>query len=303
MQHRLWGASLIVLAVLGVLVVANVAGRRVAGDGAREPIAGPPQVGDCLVEPPSTELSASVYPGASILHVRTGPCAMANYGEVVLVARPGAGFPLDTAGGVTSAEPRACAPYAREYLRHSTGAPELADSGRPWRPLATRRLGVIGPDRDQVAAGQEWLACVAHPRSAPYPGTVRAAPGGVTEAGAAAAFSTCQSWSLTPERADVPCGQPHTTESFGIVGVDSAGGPPSQALVDSCGKLVSALTGMADPTAAGLLTVIVDEPQPPTWTQSTESYRRRFTCRVETAGAQPLTRSLLGWENRPLPLG
>ena len=291
------------LAVLGVLVVANVGGRRVAGDAAREPIPGPPRVGDCLVEPPGGEQSAMLFSGAPVQHVRTGPCGSVNYGEVVLVAEPSGGFPLRTVGALVSIEPRECSPYAREYLRHTVGAPELASSGRPWRPLATRRLGVIGPDRDQFADGQVWLACVAYPRTSPYAGSVRARGDGPTDTGAASAFSTCQSWSLTQERADVPCGQPHISESFGILGVDGAGGPPSPDLVASCGLLITALTGMADPTAGGALTVTVDEPQAPTWTQSTESYRRRFTCRVEAAGHQPLTRSLLGWENRALPLG
>jgi hypothetical protein len=51
MDRRRWGFVLVIGVLLLALVVPNVSGRRIAGRSLAAPIAGPPQVGDCLTWP------------------------------------------------------------------------------------------------------------------------------------------------------------------------------------------------------------------------------------------------------------
>ena len=300
MPRRVLGSILVALAVVGVLLGANLGGRRIAGTATPEPVPGPPRVGDCLLEPASGQLAAATSAGTPVLNIPTGRCRGESHGEVVFVAEDVADARVPAAGPAIL-ERRDCVPHAREYVRHGITVWSVADGGPSWRPLAVRHLGLLGPDPYQVAAGQQWRACVAYPRNGAYFGTVRASAVGATSSEAAWAFSSCEATSLRGITVEVRCDDVHVVELFGTVRVDLTDAPSADVLLDSCGQLVSSLTGLADPTSGGELAVWVRTSPMAAPPQSGDD-EQRYACGVETVGDRRLTRSLLGWENRPLPL-
>ncbi len=300
--HRAIGLLVLLLAVTSALVIPGLDGRQVSGAGHRAPVPPPPQVGDCALDRPGEMRSALTFSGAPILHVPTGSCDAANYGEIVSVT-DSAEFPRVVAGDVVNPDPLACADPAWAHVRHSSGPARGADGDPiPWRPFSTRRVGILGPDLWQYRDGQRWLACVFYPGRAPYQGSVGSTSGAASP-DAASAFSVCQT-ATNRGPVDVACDGPHTIELLGVTGDTRAS---DQALLESCRDLTASITGMADPTAGGTLAVSLRPtssapsviPIAMDWARP----RPHQLCQIERADGGLLTASLIGLGDRPLPLG
>ena len=136
-------------------------------------------------------------------------------------------------------DPNACVPPVRDYLGWTA---------QPWDPVLLDALFLLGPDADQVADGQRWIACALGTGSNGYPGL---RPGRVRSA--ADLYGRCQD-TRQGARSRVSCTDPHDVELFGtaVVGADDQAG-----LDASCTTLVTARSELADPTAGGRLAVRV----------------------------------------------
>lgn len=138
-----------------------------------------------------------------------------------------------------------------------------------------RQVSVVftGPDQRQLASGQLWVACVVVPQvtdshqgtSAPYEGSVR---NGFKHLPAPPGLSFCseqeQDTYSTPVSVD--CTSGHRAEILGYKAVNpTAAGNGSAVSNDQevpCAQFATSVTGMADPTAGGRLTVRVQISEP-----------------------------------------
>jgi hypothetical protein len=221
----LGGAILLGLVAL-MVVVASVRGTLVAGRAVAPPVPAPPEQGHCLLENPFdagfTEFV--VYEDDALPAWRTAPCEGARFGEVVSV---GAGVGLDASFQDGSWE--RCWNDAFGYL----GLPDPAGADGHRSTHVNVMAALTGPDRRQLAAGQDWAACV-----------VQLAPSG-TGTGLTVEHSLRDAWSRTEDRRllamcvnDVRllyptgCRDPHGAEQISSWSGDPAGfGQPD---ADAC---------------------------------------------------------------------
>lgn len=274
-----WGVIVIGLSLIAAVVVpaAFGVGARIAGQSIRGPIPAPPGVGSCLLSPVDPAGSALQFMIGSIGSARLGPCAGAdgsNAGEIVSVTSDRRTFPRSGATATASPDPRACVSAAADYL----GWPDAT-----WSPAAARTIVLLGPDAIQYTFGQQWLACAIIPTETGYHGSL----GDRTDRSAADAYGQCRL--LGPGApAPIPCRQPHDIELVAAAVGDQA---EDKDLMPSCLALLSAVTGLRDPTASGRLQVV---------TESDRMLGRR-TCGVRVVGSGRLQHSLLNWSDEPLP--
>ncbi len=297
MDRRVAGAVVLVAAVLVALAIPSATGRRIAGTAARLSTPDPPELGQCLSAAPEPTLA---YGRVTAFAAPAAPCGAANYGEIVFVARDLRAFPSTMAFDRTSSvDPGVCESPARGYLGwdpagSATGAGP-ADTARAladWRPVLTQTLVLIGPDEAQFLAGQRWIGCAMLPRQAPFSGSLRtgAASGAFP---AADAYGSCRAHPSGALRRELPCSVAHDAEIFGWAAtrgwgaptLDSAERGPAQpgpaargeeSMLASCRALVTAVTGMTDPSAGGSLRVVVETDR-----ASEAAGSGRATCLVE----------------------
>jgi len=298
MSRRWWGAAVVVGALLSALIATNISGSRTAGTPMAAALPVRPAAGDCLLSDPGDLPSALEQPATQVLVGSFGPCGNGNFGEVVWVS--------DGGQGNGDAEDRMadlllvdCWQPATHYL----DAPEVAHNNDPpvdqppnWVPAAMRAIVQFSPDRAQYASGQAWVACVILPREAPYPGSVRGQQSGP----ATNAFGSCRASDREADGPYVPCAESHDSEVFGYVTADSADIP---ALLESCGQLISATTGLADVTVGGRLSLWVEiggsfgDP----FRQQSNRGVTPAKCTLSTTGGGRLAASLIGTGSAPLP--
>ena len=325
MDRRWWGTAVVVLALLAAFIVPNFAGRRIDGSATRVPIPDPPQVGQCLLADINGQRSAFNYMQVVVAAAPVGPCADANYGEVVSVTADHHDFPSTVVNRMRHPESLACQPIARQYLGwptppvsatdgsegvDSTLSPTGAHGGAlgPWWPVSTGFVGLLGPDISQYLSGQKWIACVVYPRAGEYSGTVRGGRAGP----AAAAFGSCQDGAESAVQRRVSCRGPHDTEIFAIASRVDA---DSDVLTATCRELVASATTMADPMAGGALAVEVmirgsfgDSARPinpgsgsPVFEDPVDAERGQVACAISVVGDRKLVGSLTGLGDGPLP--
>ena len=144
MDRRTAGVVLVLLAIVGVVVIAVTPGRRLTGSPTAAPFPASPAAGDCLLDPTDPDNR----PAGSRRIPVFGPCSgHATLGEVVAVR-------IASGGSVGPVEPRGCRTEAlhRAGLQGSTtfrpvGAPAVGPvdwtSAEHMRTIAQYRLGVI----------------------------------------------------------------------------------------------------------------------------------------------------------------
>ena len=309
-------------ALLLVAVVASRHSHLIAGSGVASPVPGPPAVGDCVLDPVfdsillATTLTATsggtspVYPV-----VRTQSCRLDRYGDVAsVIASPKPTVVRGDADNRYLEDPNedTCRRDAVKYL----GLPAERSQGF-WQPAAGYITSLSGPSLRQEAAGQHWAACIVsipQPGVTPTPSTTKVAGppplqygGSIRDALHTGAqrdqLGNCMPASDLPgDGNSVVCGRPHAFEVMGLGGSADHAVDRSQ-LQTTCRQLVGRLTGMADPTAAGALTIDI-------YAWDMDGSLRSIShvpsnvgliCGVATTGTRKLHGSLLALGTQPIP--
>lgn len=256
MMRRWWGLVLVAVVLLTGLAVARVAGPGIVGTGRAEPVPGPPVAGECIAATDGASPTLLSFNdrqlGGRAPAAATGPCDGEIYGEVVVVIDA-----ASRAGSTDSGVEEPLDPAIDECLTAGSAFVGVSGTAAGAEPTWSHRLqyysAFAGPDDRQRAAGQDWLACVLRPANPdddttvpPYRGTLRDAIFTGVErdrTGVCAPDPTLEDF--------VPCSLPHLGENFGLANTRE---PSTRAeWEDSCRAWVSALTGLADPTADGQL--------------------------------------------------
>ena len=288
MDRRAAGAVVLIAAVLVALAIPTTTGRRIAGSAARSTVLDAPEFGQCLSAAPEPTVA---YRRVTAFAAPVGPCGPASFGEIVFVAPDLRAFPSSMEFDRTSfVDASVCEAPARAYLgwdpgvwNGSAGPTDIERALADWHPVLTQTLVLMGPDAAQYLAGQRWIGCAMLPRQAPYSGSVRtgAASGAFP---AADAYGSCRAHPTGTAGRDLPCSVAHDVEVFGWAATSGWGAPTSGAAVEesvlsSCRALVTAVTGMIDPSAGGSLRVVVESER-----ASDAAGSGRATCLVEVAG-------------------
>jgi hypothetical protein len=333
-DRRLIGAVVLSVATVGLVVVSQAAGNRLAGN----PIADwpqPPAVGSCLDLDDDT--------GS-----RAVPCDRPHDAEVMKTFDA-----LDPIAAATSADSQltvtdAC-DAAADAISQADSAPPAGESvlpGQPdWAlPLSALLVRLVHAPPDQRAGPYGWMACVVQPGvPVRYTGTFR----GATANNRPAAYGTCYDDRGTA----VSCLAPHATEVLAVVARQIIVGKPArtpdrsrspvsapisdadiaaaQEAVDAqnaatrklastlptwtkqCQNIAVSRLGVDDPTYDGALLVTV----PPDMEAATHQLDASATpgsngsdfnlqgqCIVKATDGSLLTDSIIGWGNKPPPL-
>ncbi len=300
MNRRATGLALLVGAIIAVLLVPVVSGRRVAGVAQRAPTPDPPKIGDCLQDVPSKPSSMDF--AAPLFAGTTTPCGLRNVAEVVGIV-PNVYFsPPTLDNGTSVAQSVDCDPFVREYLGWSNPPNATTVSGNEsptiptWAPANAISTGLLGPNLAQFVDGQRWVACVLYPEFGPFDGSIRQS---VLNGHAVNAYAACQATAVTPQV--VSCAEPHQAEILGQAEVSDQ----NQDLDASCAGLVHQLTGMNDITAGGFLratiTITPDDDQTSGPLASRAGHKYLVLCSSQVVGSRMLISSLIGIGSRSLP--
>lgn len=300
MDRRTSGVLLLVLAMLAaVVVIPGASGRPIAGSPVRQTSPPPPQVGDCvhhlnLPRPDDRELST--FPTAD-----PAPCKGDKIGEVVGSLDQAASEFAAPSGGARFEEAskqeaeQQCAAQVAAFLGLTlppglgTIPTATSESGR-WVPVLPAEPLVIGPAPKQLAAGADWLVCLAVVSSPPmYSGTLR----GLLAVGTDLSDRGQCSNELEPGAQIIPCGDNHR---FQVLASSDFGGFRAEVEVETvertCLSVAAAMTRVDDPTFAGRLSVVADQ---------VPGHGQLARCMVGSSSGRYLNRSLIGIGDRPLP--
>jgi hypothetical protein len=301
MDRRLAGVVVRVLALVAVMTVPSIAGRRMAGSAIGIALPDPPQVGDCLLTPIARSSVPAGWP-REIPYVPGdfGTCDGPIAGEIVAVWKSQAEA-LDASrsrlGGPCYRQAAAFAGLVRSG-RSTTLPGGQADTAVAWKPTIGFVPYRIVPDQVEQNAGRTWTACLAVPTAqTTYRGTLRDA---YTTGSMSDAFALC--WSghdLDSPATTLPCDQPHPTELLATGWIMDRSTMPSASLNASCLALAGSIMHTVDATRAGALSIVVDpvtrdgaiRPDAPL----------SVNCFVTSAGTQQLTGTVIGLGARPIP--
>lgn len=305
MDRRLLGVVMLVAAVIAVMAIPSLTGRRISGSAVAAALAGPPQVGQCLAPYRPASWAAPSPTGSSLPQVpadtvRFGPCFGVIGGEIVAV------WPSANDPGFGAQAPRRnpCYPSTAAFAGLQTSGRSTDFPGAPaggpvrWRPtIGFDALQVIPGDRER-RGGQDWLACLAVPAGhAGYVGTLRNA---FTSGTMPLQFGSCWAGADLDQLPDaVRCDEPHPAELLarGRVLYREA---TIEEVTQSCAELAGRILQTADPTRDGALKVVADllnqDAANPTHPPPA------VACFVTTAGPQQLSGTLIGLADRPVPL-
>lgn len=301
------GVVVIILMLLGALAVGSARSMPVAGQPEAVPVPGAPAVGTCLRQPVTGVNTVTSQGNQPIFNtVAIGDCTGVHYGEIVAVVNHRLPIPADS--------PTVLDPYQKwcsPALDAWTG-PRTDPLEQNWvlEFQFIRQVSIVfaGPDQRQLASGQLWVACIAVPQvtgstggtSTPYEKSIR---NGFTRQPAPPGLSTCseQQSDTYATTQTIDCTRAHRAEVLGHKALNTDSGAPLTAGEQrSCTQFAASVTGMADPTAGGRLTIKmqVAEPadaQPGMWADA--------WCVISpTSITQYLYGPLLGLGNAPLPL-
>lgn len=304
MDRRVAGIVLLVVALVAVMVVPLLSGRRTAGSPVAMSFPLPPQIGDCLMAPFPGAATAGVPPEIPVTATRFGPCTGVVGGQVV-------GFWPDRAAadaanvGVRTAWTGPCYRAAAEYAGlDSTGRSVdfpgvVANGPAVWKPTISFSPYLLVPGDEEKRAGRSWTACVAVPTDrADYAGTLRAA---FSTGEMPAEFGSC--WAGT-DLDDVPnteqCTRPHTAELVATGWIRNRVEAPTAVIDQLCTDITGRILRTTDPTRGGELRLVVDR-----FTSGMVSRQDSalvIGCFLTSSGGQKLSGTLIGLGDRPVPL-
>lgn len=254
----------------------------------------------------------SIFPNKRSVRTRRGDsvggCAGLHFGEVVAVVDHRLAVPID-APSVLDPYQKWCSPALNDW----TGlVPDPFAPNWVLEIQADRQVSVVftGPDQRQLASGQLWVACIAVPQvtdshggtSTSYVGSIR---NGFSHLPAPPGLSSCweQMQPTYGASGSVECASGHRVEVLGHKSVTGAPGAGSSASNDqdgSCAQFARTVTGMADPTAGGRLTVQSQVSEP---ADAQPGVMADAWCVMSpSVPTQYLFGPLLGLGNAPVPL-
>jgi hypothetical protein len=251
-RRRRIGAASLLAALVAVLVVPGLRPAPVSGLAVVAPVAGPPHVGDCVLQrtPQITQIDSDGVPGLVAL---TGSCAGPHYGEVAEVI---ADSPPPLGSGFVDP----C--FSGRQIEDFLGLDRAVGPGSPWSAAISFAAFSAGPTARQKSAGQRWTACLvvvpvvqggrsgASAIRAPYLGSVRYVAGNTLPD----PFAVCSDDPDPSSAGTVDCAEPHRYQVLASAFLDK-GGPSQSILQRTCRTAATSITGMWDPAAGGALTV------------------------------------------------
>jgi len=249
-----------------------------------------------------------VYPAQQI---RT--CTGDRYGEItaVIAVPKSTVVKGDNANNFHLYDPNedSCVPTAMLYVGLTTQPLQ-----RFWQTYLQINTGLSRPSPRQEAAGQHWAACIVTlqpngPAQATATAPGQAAPrygksirNALTTGEQRDQLGTCLPAGWDGEVVSEGCSHPHSMEMLGTG--DSGDHPVTRTQVElSCQQLVRQLTAMADPTAAGALSIQINVQDNSSTVITTAQVpaHSNLACGVTTTGNRKLRGSLIALGRQPIP--
>lgn len=305
-----WGLLFLALAVLSLLITTGAGRFEVAGRAQAVPIPPPPATGSCL------ELNGAA--------VTAEPCDGPHNAEVTAAWAAGLAptdlMPFHLLAELPDGDDTeiVCQRAESDYLNYQST--DRSGLWRPVKPVVFSRL--IAAPAGQRTPSKGWTACVVTtPDLQRYAGSVRGGyQFGVAEVThrLPSFFGSCVLDAVNPDPTG-HCSSPHPIEVLGTINEDATldgtglytGDVLAATLHSSCSALAAALTGAADPTFGGALTV-AEGALIPGWAYDVVSqgddggwlFRSVPTqvCYVATTGGRLLDETVIGVGGGPLPL-
>lgn len=282
MTRRVAGILLLAGVLIAAVAGSRLGGARVAGIASPLPGLGAPVVGDCVA---AVKGPVSVgFPKGSIsvttvgeTSVRFSDCSDSHIGEVLAVQT------VNDNPSDTLVNDRWCGVVATEYQSQALRRADYA-SGDHWTPVDEPRFMLIISALPGAHA-YKWAACtLTSPGFETYGGSfVRSAAHGRVPA----PFGVCRLTENTMAWAS--CSVPHRVQEFGTTST-----PPTPDAGRSCIGLITAVTGMPDITAGGLL-------RPEVVRNTASSNEARLSCTLSVLGDRYLGSTLVGLGNGAVP--
>jgi hypothetical protein len=301
MDRRLAGIVLLVVALVAVIVVPSVTGRRVAGSAVATVFPDPPAVGDCLLGPFPAEVRSGVPPEIAVTAIRFGSCSGMIAGEVVAVWPTAAAAEAAPTGRRSGPCYQATATFAGlETAGRSTDLPGAPPSGPiRWKPTINFDPYHVVPGEAEVRAGRSWVACLAVPTGRPtYRGTLEDA---FTTGSLPVEFGLC--WDgedIDRLPGPVPCSQPHAAQMLSTGFIRDRLAAPTELIDAACPDIAGRLMRTDDPTRGGQLRIVSDRFTGDVASRSDAPLT--IGCVVIASGGQRLSGNVIGLGDRPAPL-
>jgi hypothetical protein len=301
MDRRLGGIMVLFVALVAVIVVPSIAGRRVPGSVVATVFPLPPAAGDCLLAPFPVAVRSGVPSEIPFPATRFGSCEGSIAGEVVAV------WPTADAAEAAATSRRAGPCYQAaatfaglESTRRSTDLPDApADGTIRWKPTIGFDAYHVVPGDQERKAGRSWVACLAVPTGRPtYRGTLTDA---FTTGSLPAEFGLCwEGDDIDRLPGPVPCTQPHAAELLATGFIRDRLAAPTEFIDAACPAMASRLMRTDDPTRGGQLRIVSDRSTGDVFSRSDAPLT--IGCMVVSAGPQRLSGTVIGLGDRPAPL-
>jgi len=304
MDRRLAGIAVVVVALLAVVVVPSINGKRVAGSAVAKDFPTPPQVGDCLVDPfPTTIRRSGLPPEIPVTATRFGSCSGPILGQVVGEWPDRAAADAELAG--RSQRWGACYRQVAGFAGLQVGGQQVLVPGAPqtdpvsWKPTIGFDAYYVVPGDEERAAGRDWVACLAVATGRqPYRGTLAAA---YTTGTLPDKFGLC--WAgddLDVLPSPLACDQPHPAELLATGWIRNRSLVTRTEIEASCVTIAGLILRTTDPTRAGALSIVLDPVRADG--ASTPDAPMMVNCFAAPAGTQALNGTVIGLGDHPVPL-
>ncbi|MET0862850.1 MAG: hypothetical protein ABWZ98_00810 [Nakamurella sp.] len=303
MDRRVAGIVVLVVALVAVVVLPSISGRRVAGSATALTFADPPAVGACPRAIPQGAVQRNGSTGEiSFAAITFGGCTGVIGGEVVAV------WPTEAAAQADQRGSRRGGPCYRQAADFAG----LLPSSRSIDPFGADFAGVVHwkptigfvplnivPEPVAAAGGQTWVACLVVPTRAPsYRGTLRDAyvSGRLPDA-----FGLC--WDqddLDNSAVLLHCDQPHAAELLATGWVEDRSKITTAEVQASCLTVAGRIIRTDDPTRQGAISIVTDAVRKDG--AQREDAPLAVNCFATAASPLQLTGSVIGLADGPLPL-
>lgn len=304
------GLLLLIVAAVATLALPGVLGHRLAGAAMAAVIPPPPAIGACVtsvseraeIRPDARADQRVAYPTAVL-----GSCAGAIAGEVMSVDL--AEHRLDRATITTyQADSSKCQLAEVNYVG-SIGPfdpDRLTEPSIAWEAPVSIESISVGPSDFQRAAGQTWTACVGTgDAGTTYRGRIaQALRTGVLPSTFATCWRTLLSSTETQDNEQhSPCTTPHSVELLGTTSINDPAATIAQ-IQKSCRGMASRALRTPDPTRGGRLEISAYSLDGSSVLplEAADLFTGHLGCVASIAPPERLAGTLIGIENRPLPL-